>query len=149
MSFAVSALWKRKLPPTRITDKVLFFSMDTNEQVISEFMQRHYSDERLAWLLAHTEDGLLSYNSCCCFIGIAVVSDEALCGAFCGCFPSPLAPVSRARLLLGGRDAEDAFRMLGAGDEKRRAKLIPLIRSEMARRESSRSQTEVNEVVMV
>ena len=76
----------------------------TNEQIITSFMQKHYTDERLSWLLAHTEDGLLSYNSCSCFIGIAVATG-ALCGAFCNCFPSPEAPVSRARLLPGGHES--------------------------------------------
>lgn len=37
---------------------------------IREFMQKHYTDERLAQLLAHAQDGKLSYWSCCCFIGI-------------------------------------------------------------------------------
>ncbi|MCI0526562.1 MAG: hypothetical protein L0Y56_03795, partial [Nitrospira sp.] len=43
------------------------------------YMQQHYSDEKLAALLAHARDGKLAYHSCCCFIGIAT-ADHALRG---------------------------------------------------------------------
>lgn len=49
------------------------------KQHIRAFMQAHYTDERLAMLLAHARDGKLSYISCCCFIGIAN-ADHALRG---------------------------------------------------------------------
>jgi hypothetical protein len=42
------------------------------KQALRAFMQQHYTDERLAMLLAHAESGKLSFTSCCCFIGVLV-----------------------------------------------------------------------------
>ncbi len=44
---------------------------------IRAFMQAHYTDERLSWLLAHARSGKFAFASCCCFIGIPT-ADHAL-----------------------------------------------------------------------
>lgn len=44
---------------------------------IRAFMRNHYTDERLAMLLAHARDGKLAYVTCCCFVGIPT-ADHAL-----------------------------------------------------------------------
>ena len=139
-------MWKRKLPPTRTTDKVLF-SMDP-EQIIANFLKPPseggaYTDEKLAALLAHAEDGKLAYASCCCLAGI------------------PRAPHALQRLNVNEQnghwdlpytnaewEADRAYLNLGDDDYDRRAKLIPLIKQEMSRRESLRAPVEVSEVVM-
>jgi hypothetical protein len=37
---------------------------------IEKFLQTAYTDEKLAALLAHAQDGKLSHGSCCCLAGI-------------------------------------------------------------------------------
>lgn len=114
--------------------------MQSNEEIISEFMQKHYTDERLSWLLAHAESGALSFWSCCCFIGIPT-ADHALRGSLIGTSLAPGAePHYRsARLLAGAKKAESAFLGLIAGS--RNPTLIGLIKQEMARREAERSSS--------
>lgn len=130
------------------------------EQIIANFLKPPseggaYTDEKLAALLAHAEDGRLSYHSCCCLRGLPTAK-HALRGT--DLHGSPLDhgdDVVRSPEYLR---ADEAYWLLGdpelgrifsEADERRRAKLIPLIKSEMSRRESLRSQTEVSEVVMV
>lgn len=120
----------------------------TNEEILSDFMQKHYTDERLAALLAHAEDGKLSYMSCCCLIGVAT-ADHALQGR--GDMNGVedefgLDHYDRAELLPNAIEAEDAYLNLapdgtkvGKADQARRAKLIPLIRAEITRREAERN----------
>ena len=112
-----------------------------NKQAIREFMQDHYTDERLAMLLAHAQDGKLAYGSCCCFIGIPTVDHPALVGHG---FPITLhAAKARLQWPLTAPAAEFAFFQLAPGleshhvasDAKRRRILIPMIRAEMRRRE--------------
>ena|SRR5580693_5702485 len=120
------------------------------KQPIREFMQNHYSDERLAALLAHARDGKLSYMSCCCFIGCSN-ADHALIGGYFSddtISGSPL-HLFDARILPGAFEAEKAYNQLwikGAfpvdRDAKRRRILIPMIRAEMKRREHIRQQSE-------
>lgn len=119
----------------------------SNETIISEFLQSAYTDEKLTALLAHAEDGKLSFNSCCCLIGIPTAT-HALTSRTDNC-PEDWAHTNTAR----GEDgsladrAESAFLELGYYDSDRRAKLIPLIKAEMARREQSRSPEQVLETV--
>lgn len=46
---------------------------------IKLFLQQYYTDEQLAALLAHCQDGKFSFHSCCCLIGIPT-ADHALVG---------------------------------------------------------------------
>lgn len=142
--------------------------MTNEEQTLTEFLQSQYSEERLLFLLAHAESGRLAYVSCCCFIGV-VTADHALKGEIAdGCKnPAFGKHVIAARKLPGGYMAETAYAQLGevefiidadkamsAGlaapdrDAYRRAKLIPLIRAEIERRERERSSSESLETVL-
>lgn len=113
----------------------------TNEQILTHFMQEHYTTERLCWLLEHARSGKLSVLSCCCFVGITT-SNHPLRGSMkrSQYTPEDCAHLNKAREadFVG---AEAAFYHLGGGadlgsDEARREKLIPLIETELARRES-------------
>lgn len=109
----------------------------TNEQTLTDFMQRHYTDERLVHLLAWAEDGGLSFQTCCCFVGVAT-ADHALrtsvewLNSWGG-----TEHLMRATELSGANEAEDAFMRLGETNAERREKIIPLIRAEIARRETA------------
>ena len=149
----------------------------TNEEIISGFLKTPaeggaYTDERLAALLAHAEDGKLSFGSCCCLIGIPT-ADHALRGHtsdfenyldphyFVSKYGLPgfSAAVLDAKALPGIEAVETAFLNLSRlapgrrrspeEDVERRAKLIPLIKAEMRRRESLRAQAEVSELIAV
>jgi hypothetical protein len=106
-------------------------------QAIVNFLQNHYSDEKLAALLAHAEDGKLSMWSCCCFVGIPTarhaLNGELGEGVLRGTH------LDAGRKLSGAYKAETEFFNLG-NDRDRRAKLIPLIREEIARREQIRAR---------
>lgn len=134
----------------------------TNEQILTDFMQRHYSDEQLAALLAHAEDGKLAFNSCCCFIGfptrdhVGFAEDE-----------QRIEGESYERLhewhhciaretLAEAKAAEFAFSGLSEiaeigprADAERREKLIPLIRAEMERRDRGRSKSSSTELTCI
>jgi hypothetical protein len=102
---------------------------------LRSFMREHYTDERLAWLLAHARAGKLSFSSCCCFIGI-VTAAHALRTA--GDYIH--GHVDCARELSGARRAETAFYMIGQQqDENRRRIIIPIILAEQRRRERQRA----------
>lgn len=118
----------------------------TNEEIISDYLRVAYTDERLAMLLAHAEDGKLSFNSCCCLIGVTTV-DHALTGYQEPC-PQGRAygdathlTMARGREGSPGDVAEDAFCDLGDNDARRRERIIPLIKAEMERRERQRSES--------
>lgn len=104
----------------------------------------NYSDERLAWLLAHARSGNLSFYSCCCFIGVAT-ADHALRSS--GEPHTGSEHLSVAHAMLAADDAETAFCTLAArfsscggnsDDEQRRRRIIPMIKAEMRRRERER-----------
>lgn len=107
----------------------------TNEEVVSNFLRTAYTDDKLAALLAHAEDGKLAFESCCCLIGIPT-AHHALQPHREGIWEEP--HLELARLEVAGRVAESAFERLAKTDRARRTKLIPLIRAEMARREAER-----------
>lgn len=114
----------------------------TNEEILANYMQRYYTDERLAALLAHTEDEKLSFHSCSCFIGITTAAHALLSeGELC---PEGNTHVNLARGLDGsdGDIAESAFLELAWTDEIRRMKLLPLIYAEVERRDRSRLSSE-------
>lgn len=104
-----------------------------------------YTDERLAMLLAHAEDGKLSFWSCCCLLGVANAPH-----ALIGKSMMSIAGYSHESLLRDAMpiatDAEDEFIEMG-DDTDRRAKLIPLIREEMERRNSLSTQNVGSEVL--
>jgi hypothetical protein len=114
-------------------------TMRENKQAIRRFMREHYTDERLAMLLAHAQSGRLAFRSCCCFIAIPT-ADHTLQGA---CYFNE--PHYRAARTLDPSTptsvwgvAEQAYHDIvndSHDDAKRRRILIPMIRAEMHRRE--------------
>lgn len=107
-----------------------------NTENIKLFLQTEYSDERLAMLLAHAEEGKLSFMSCCCLRHIPT-AQHALRGAE-EFHTKSHGPKDWDSVL--GYEAEIEFLQLGETDAKRRERLIPLILEEMRRREESRNQ---------
>jgi hypothetical protein len=115
------------------------------KHAIRQFLRNAYGDERLAWLLAHTRNGKLAYQSCCCLIGVAT-ADHALQNKADVNRPAA-AHYHLARKFAGAIEAEQAYWELGylgrsrsaqSSDELRRRRLIPLILSEMRRRQRVR-----------
>ena len=108
------------------------------KQHIRAFMQAHYTDERLAQLLAHAQDGKLAYCSCCCLIGIPT-ANHALRGE-CD-YRNYLGHDSPHNSLSG--DASSAYANIALGEDSiRRRILIPMIRAEMKRRAALAAPTE-------
>lgn len=106
-----------------------------------------YSDEKLAALLAHAEDGKLSYWSCCCLEGIPAAAHALYVrDGFCGQHSVGNSDISGDFQNLG-RKRDDGTITLDEveADELRRKRLIPLIHAEMALREKER-QTKFPEV---
>lgn len=122
----------------------------TNEQIIAGFLQTAYSDEKLAALLAHAEDGKLSWHSCCCLRGIPT-ANHALRGINA---PREAAlpynhgdPVTETDAYI---QADRAFMDLAGdtthvaaeqADALRRAAIIPIIKAEIARRDRERTES--------
>ena len=106
------------------------------KRAVRQFLRTAYSDERLAWLLAHAQSGKLAYQSCCCLIGVPT-SDHSLCGKVDLSKSTPR-HYELARMLPGAKEAEMAFWELGyvggsrlhkSSDELRCRRLIPMIRA--------------------
>lgn len=110
----------------------------TNEQICTQFMQDQYTDEKLAALLAHAEDGKLAFISCCCFVGTPS-ADHMLTEEWVPC-PTGGKHLSEARALYSLQ--EDAYLNLGPGDRQCRASIIPLIKAEIARRDAIRESNQ-------
>ncbi len=109
------------------------------KQHIRAFMQVHYTDERLAQILAHAQDGRLAYTSCCCLIG-ARTAQHALQGKndnwrqYSG-HESPHTTIS-GHASSAYCDLHNGLAgFFGDRDKVRRRILIPMIRAEMRRRE--------------
>lgn len=104
---------------------------------------KRYPADRLAALLAHAQEGKLSFLSCCCFIGVET-ADHALEGKHPG-FVAVRPHLHRAREIPGAREAEAAYCTLGAigpgaagdwtNDGYRRKIIIPMVRAEFRRRD--------------
>jgi hypothetical protein len=116
------------------------------KQAIRQFLRTAYTDERLIWLLGHARSGRLSYQSCCCLVGVAT-ADHALQGKT-SVNQASAGHYHLARKFVGAREAEQAYwefgyisgsRSILSSDELRRRRLIPLILSEMRRRHRSRT----------
>lgn len=131
------------------------------KQHIRAFMQAHYTDERLAQLLAHAQDGKLAFHSCCCFIGVAT-ADHALRGYRFKDFrerADGLLGIDERHYILaeslpGAQEAEHAFDGLSDWhgseyDAARRRILIPMIRAEQRRRERARTAQSTPELAEV
>lgn len=111
-------------------------------KAIERFLQTAYSDEKLAALLAHTEDGKLSYWSCCCFVGVAT-ADHALREKM-GSYAASVEPhYIEACDIEGADEAEQEFITL-AEREGGLPVLATLIRTEIARRDALRTQDTCN-----
>ena len=107
-----------------------------------------YPDDRLAALLAHAQDGKLSFLSCCCLVG-SINAPHALQGSDYN--PYTARHVIEARLLPGATLAEIAYNRIAwarpelldlgrGGDPLRLRRLIPMIRSEMRLRDRIQEQ---------
>lgn len=115
------------------------------KRAIRNFLRTAYTDERLAWLLAHARSGRLVYNSCCCLVGV-VTADHPLQGKV------PVRELATshyalAKTFVGASSAERAYQDLGyigkarvpSADEVRRRRLVPLVKAEIWRRERARA----------
>lgn len=105
---------------------------------IVKFLQTAYSDEKLAALLAHAQDGKLAFRSCCCFIGVsnathALKTDDWI--NECRAEGSDSEHYNILAIQGLPHMAEREFFDLGNRDTERRAAIIPLILAEMERRE--------------
>jgi len=124
-----------------------------HKQHIRAFMQAHYTDERLAQLLAHAQDGKLAFDSCCCFIGATTAQHSLQPSRQTTGYQEGWVSVdgqseihtALARVSEMAVKAETAFCHLttelnddSRGDSVRRRILIPMIRAEMRRRERAR-----------
>jgi hypothetical protein len=113
-----------------------------------QFLSESYTDQQLAALLAHAQDGKLSFCSCCCLIGITN-APHALRGYIPefeqGCVLPPGSTHHQAVRMLSelAADTEQEFAALGTSDEERRAAIIPLIEAEIQRRDQKSSIAEV------
>jgi len=107
-----------------------------NIENISRFLETNYNDEQLAALLAHAENGRLSYNSCCCLVGIPLAT-HALRGENEYDFDGE-PHLERGRELPWAKEAESEFALLGP-DRTRRRILMPLVLAEMERRERKKA----------
>lgn len=100
----------------------------TTDRYMTRFMQANYTDERLAWLLAHAESGKLRYNTCCCFIGIATADHQLKSSGV-------YRHLDEARRLPFAIEAEREFLNLAMNDRGRRYRVIPLVKVEIERRD--------------
>jgi hypothetical protein len=116
------------------------------KQHIRAFMQAHYTDERLAQLLAHAQDGKLAYLSCCCLIGVRSAK-HALQGRNNDWNTYSGHGKMSDTAVPGSGLASNAYAWLCGpiyDDAKRRRILIPMIRAEMKRRAALAAQSEVS-----
>lgn len=113
---------------------------------IQKFLAEAYTDEKLAALLAHAQDGKLAYRSCCCLIGIPT-ANHALRGympEFKTGRPLPIEYQHHLamRFTEHAAQAEKEFYNLGSTDAELRERLIPLILSEIERRAAEKAQVD-------
>lgn len=115
--------------------------LKNRKRAIRQYLRTAYTDERLAWLLAHARNGKLAYQSCCCLIG-AATADHSL-KAKADVNQPQAAHYHLARRYVGAKEAEQAYWELGylgesramqSSEEIRRRRLTPMILSEMRQR---------------
>jgi len=107
-----------------------------HKQVMRSFIREHYTDQRLAEVLAHAQDGKFSYRSCCCLIGAATANhplreeDDY----------SDDLHYAKARQLNNAVSAELSYACPSGhfedspSDKGRRLLIIPILRAEQKRR---------------
>lgn len=114
------------------------------KRVIREYLRLRYTDNDLVKALDHARTGLLSFNSCCCFVGLRNADHPR--GVLMG--EMPLAEVIHSHYALSKSDpidsnAEIAFKYLGdrycgllgpQNNPIRRRILIPMLLAEIRRR---------------
>lgn len=122
---------------------------------IRQFLRQHYSDDKLAQLLAHARSGQLAYHSCCCFIGTVTAKGKLrpydAKSSYDWSADRHAQHYDKAKDLEGAWDAEKAFCKLvttdhltfiqlanGDYDSERRRLLIPILRAEQWRRQHIR-----------
>lgn len=126
---------------------------------IKKFLQTAYSDENLAALLAHTQDGKLAYGTCCCVAGLPTAGHALkTAGEHFAGEHRPVHPMALRypECQLADSVSEEFFYLGNPGDgltpwsdELRRQRLIPLILAEQTRRAALRVATEASEAVTV
>ena len=122
-------------------------SLRENKQNIRKFISMHYTDQRLAEVLAHAQDGKLNLRSCCCLIGAATAThplqesyaDSDVWGE---CATSHY---TYSTSLEGALAAEVAFYNIGFDSDVRRRMLIPILRAEQKRREKLKEGNEIHD----
>jgi len=125
-----------------------------NTENIVKFLQTAYTDQGLADLRAHTEEGKLSARSCCCLIGITN-APHALRGEileFTQGRTLPPGSTHHQTVRLGSALADSAeceFFALGTDDAERRQRLLPLILAEEERRARERHHQAVAEALIL
>jgi len=120
------------------------------KQVIRKFMRENYSDDRLAQLLAHAQEGKLNYFSCCCFVGVhdakhalRTRKDTDWEGHEVAIFSPCKREASTAYGQLVPLEGEKVIQTSDASDLPRRRILIPMIKAEMKRRSLLREGKEL------
>lgn len=117
------------------------------KRAIRVFLRTAYTDERLAWLMAHARSGRLVYYSCCCLVGVTT-AEHPLAGKVSPAELQGSGHYALARTLFGAPEAERAFYHLGliakrrslSSDELRRRRLIPMVLAEQRRRSRLRAR---------
>ncbi len=98
-------------------------------------MVKNYTDEKLAALLAHAQDGKLAYVSCCCFIGIPT-ADHPLKGVEWNYNGTHYTKAAETMGTMAGLAYSGLSNDIDYAEKEisRRRILIPMIRAEMKRR---------------
>lgn len=123
----------------------------TNEETISNFLKTAYSDERLAEMFAHIDDGKFSFVSCCCLRG-AATADHALRSRMGAFNAATEYHYEVAGEIPGAREAELALRDLlddELTDTKAQEVMLTLVRAEIERRDRERSESSVHSLQTV
>jgi len=115
---------------------------------IRTFLQIAYTDERLAALLAHAQQGKLAFDSCCCLLGCSNAPHSLLGKSERASSPNGgLLHHWEVRRLAGyppscanSHPAEIAFSKLPGTFDQRHHILIPVVKAEMRRRDRLKAQ---------
>ena len=123
--------------------------MEYRTENLQNYFRTAYSYQDLVDVLAHAEDGKLSYTSCSCIVAAPTANHGLLgVGEYC---ELRLEHLEAARALPYALAAEEEFNNLGNprdgltpwSDELRRQRVIPLIRAEILRRDGLKAQSTV------
>lgn len=136
------------------------------KQAIRAFLP-NYTDEGLAALLAHAQNGKLAFKSCCCLIGCATATGKLQPEYFSAGWQGEnhASHLDDAKRLPMAEKAEAAFNSIGRAtltmvevlseldktldlNPIRRRRVIPIIKAELRRRDRERLQQRLLEGVM-